>query len=167
MTVHGHPAARSKPATAPPDTTSTGHTRALWAQTPVLLAAQEPTSFGLVSFPFAWIEHEGGGKEAAKIPPAPGSPHTWTSIHLSTRHGSPDLRRRPLEMLLCGLAQGGGWSRNHRGSRSPARGLRAASPPTETFSLSSPYEQVQAILPRAWGSLGTVLNPCLHAATEL
>lgn len=121
-------------------------------------AAQEPTSFGLLSFPFAWIEHEGGGKEAAKIPPAPASPHAWTSIHLSTQHGCPDLCGRSLEMLLPGLAQRGGWSRNHRGSRSPVKGLRAASPPTEAFSLSSPYKQVQAILPHTGDLSGRFLT---------
>ena len=61
-------------------------------------------------------------------------------------------------MLLPGLAQRGGWSRNHRGSRSPVKGLRAASPPTEAFSLSSPYKQVQAILPHTGDLSGRFLT---------
>ena len=87
-------------------------------------AAREPTSSGLASFPFAWIEHEGDGKEAAKIPPAPGSPHTRTSIHLSTQHGCPDLRRRSLEMLSVGWPRAGGEQKS-QGLTGPRQGAES------------------------------------------
>lgn len=156
-TARRHPAARPKPATAPPDATPTGRTAAPWAQRPVLLP-RNPPALGCFHFRLHGLNMRAVGRKLLKSHRLQQAP---TRGPLSTFPHSTDAQTCVEGHWRCcslGWPSAGGWSRNHRGSRSPVKGLRAASPPTEAFSLSSPYKQVQAILPHTGDLSGRFLT---------
>lgn len=145
MTEHGRPTARTKPATASTDATSTGHAPALWAQTPVLLP-RNPPALGWFHFCLHGLNMRVTGRKLLKSHRLQEAPAHGP---LSTFPHSTDAQTCIGGHWRCSpwAGPGLGVSRNHRGSRAPIRGLRAASPPKEAFSVSSPQVQMQAVIP--------------------
>lgn len=156
MTARGHPAARSKPATASPDATSTGYTTALWAQRPVPLP-RNPPALGWFHFRLHGLNMRAVGRKLLKSHRLQQAP---TRGPLATFPHSTDAQTCVEGHWRCCSV---GWpsagvEQKSQGLTVPRQGLSAASPLTEAFSLSSPYTQVQAILPHTGDLSGRFLT---------